>query len=756
MKSNEKETKTKPIEHKNTDFYRAFEDRHRGPRELILTRLKVYLDFVEPLKTLYTVTETLDLGCGRGEWLQLMQSNGFKAKGIDLDSGMLSACRELKLDVYQCDALNYLRGAATESLTVVSAFHLVEHISFDTLRELVEQAHRALKPGGLLILETPNSENLIVGTSSFYLDPTHQRPLPAQLLSFVVEYAGFGRVSTLYLQESPDLATAQKTTLIDVLNGVSPDYAVVAQKNAPADILALFDTPFNRSYGIRLDSLASSYDQQVELRVAQVEEKMQLNADKLENELDPMTQHIEVLSKNIRQLETELEAELQKAESLITQLSQANEKNTQQQIQSEQINNHSQWLQSEWDSTKQRVEELSKSTGQLETALAIEQQKAESLVAQLTQANEQNAQQQIESEQINIHSQLLQSEWDSTKQRVEELSNSQWLQSEWDSTKQRVEELSKSNGQLETALAIEQQKAESLVAQLTQANEQNAQQQIESEQINIHSQWLQSEWDSTKQRVEELSKSTGQLETELAIEQQKAESLVAQLSQANEQNAQLQIQSEQINNHSQLLQSGWDAAKQHIEELSKSSGRLETELAAEQAKAINLALELNAANEHNTQLQAHAQWLQNEWDAASAKVDELNHSAHRWWTEAEQLRQEQQSIYSSKFWRFTWPLRKIMQAAKWTLVLPVRTVRWALRLPKRITRSLLQRTMRSGLIADTNITSATSQSPETDSAPQNTVAAYPPNMPEESIINLSPRAARIYTDLKKAIEARKN
>ncbi len=363
MKSNKKITRVKPIQPKNTDFYRAFEDRHRGSRELILSRLQVYLPFIMPLATPYEDLGALDLGCGRGEWLELIKHNGFKAKGIDLDSGMLSACRELKLDVYQGDALNYLRGVATESLTVVSAFHLVEHISFDTLRELVEQAHRALKPGGLLILETPNSENLMVGTSSFYLDPTHQRPLPAQLLSFVVEYTGFGRVSTLYLQESPDLATAQKTTLINVLNGVSPDYAVVAQKNAPADILALFDTPFNRSYGIRLDSLASSYDQQVELRVAQVEEKTQLNADKLENEFNSMTQHIEVLSKNIGQLETELVAERQKTESLVAQLSQV--------------------LENEFNSITQHIEILSKNIRQLETELVAERQKTESLVAQL-------------------------------------------------------------------------------------------------------------------------------------------------------------------------------------------------------------------------------------------------------------------------------------------------------------------------------------------------------------------------------------
>ena len=493
---------------------------------------------------------------------------------------------------------------------------------------------------------------------------------------------------------------------------------MVAQKNAPADILALFDTPFNRSYGIRLDSLASSYDQQVELRVAQVEEKTQLNADKLENELDPMTQHIEVLSKNIRQLEAELVAELQKAESLITQLSQANEQNAQLQIQSEQINNHSQWLQNEWESTKQRVEELSKSTGQLEAILAAEQQKAESLVAQLTQANEQNAQQQIQ-----------------------------------------------------------------------------------SEQINIHSQWLQSEWDSTKQRVEELSKSTGQLETELAIEQQKAESLVAQLSQANEQNAQLQIQSEQINNHSQWLQNEWDASKQRVEELSKSTGQLETELAAEQKKTENLETQLSQANEQNAHLQAHAQWLQNEWDAAKVKIDELNHSSHHWWTVADGLNQENKNLYASSSWRITKPLRLlslgvshlfkgllaipkgIWWVIKWlihTLLLIPKAIGWLFKSPFKLMLSgfiryvikrpaikqrffawlgkypkMHEHTLQFARVRGINVdampsTITTTQQPQITETQKFTMPVF-----EESttdLTSLSPRARRIYLDLKEAMD----
>src|SRR5690554_5877626 len=102
-------------DHKRTNFYRTFEERFRGPRELVMPRLMVYLPFVEPLKTLYGVPEALDLGCGRGEWLELLQQNGFQAKGVDLDEGMLLACRELNLDVIQADALDYLTGLAADS-----------------------------------------------------------------------------------------------------------------------------------------------------------------------------------------------------------------------------------------------------------------------------------------------------------------------------------------------------------------------------------------------------------------------------------------------------------------------------------------------------------------------------------------------------------------------------------------------------------------------------------------------------------------
>jgi SAM-dependent methyltransferase len=370
-------------------FYRAFEERHRGSRELIKSRLEVYLPFVEPFKTLYKAPEILDLGCGRGEWLELLRNNGFQAKGVDIDEGMLSACRELDLNVRQADALGYLRGLTANKLSVVSAFHVVEHISFEALRQLIDEAYRLLKPGGLMILETPNTENLVVGTSGFYMDPTHQRPLPAQLLAFVVEYAGFARVKILYLQERPDIASTQQTTLANVLDGVSPDYAVIAQKKATKKVYALFDEPFERSYGLRLNTLADRYDQQT-----------LSHTQWLQNEWDNAKPRIEELSKKTGQLEAAL----------------ANEQA------------HGQWLQNEWDTAQQRIEELCKSTLQLESGLASEQAHGQWL-----QSEWDTAKQQID--------ELSKSKAQLEAELASEKTHGQWLQNEWDAANEHNTQL---------------------------------------------------------------------------------------------------------------------------------------------------------------------------------------------------------------------------------------------------------------------------------------------------------------------------
>jgi O-antigen chain-terminating methyltransferase len=102
-----------------------------------------------------------------------------------------------------------------------------------------------------------------VGTNRFYLDPTHQRPLPPKLLSFLPEYYGFARVKVIRLQESIELLQADTVSLNDVLGGVSPDYAVVAQKPADGALMTATGHAFEAEYGLTFETLVARFDRQL-------------------------------------------------------------------------------------------------------------------------------------------------------------------------------------------------------------------------------------------------------------------------------------------------------------------------------------------------------------------------------------------------------------------------------------------------------------------------------------------------------------
>ena len=254
------------------DFYQAFENKFRGGRQLIKDRLSVYLPIIQPLKNIYPGGSVIDLGCGRGEWLELLdQYEGFTARGVDLNEAMLASAKGLS--VVQQDALVYLKKLPDDSQAIVSGFHIAEHLEFAELQILVKEAHRVLKPGGLLILETPNPENIIVGTVDFYMDPTHLQPLPPNLLEFLATYVGFFRTKIIRLQEPYDLTRHGRVTLLNVFDGASPDYAVVAQKQADSTVLTLFDKSFEDSFGLTLSDLAAKYNLQQICRMAEEDER---------------------------------------------------------------------------------------------------------------------------------------------------------------------------------------------------------------------------------------------------------------------------------------------------------------------------------------------------------------------------------------------------------------------------------------------------------------------------------------------------
>lgn len=268
------------------NFYRAFEERHYASREIIKKLRQIYLPFVEPLKNFYQQGKICDIGCGRGEWLELMGDAGWEVYGVDLDDGMLQDCYERGLPVSKGDGVSFLQSLPDESHVVVSAFHVIEHIPFDRLQTLVREALRVLKPGGLLILETPNPENIRVSTCSFYLDPTHTRPVPPLLSSFLTEYYGFFRTKVLRLHELPSLVEAEDIHLIDVLTGVSLDYAIIAQKNAPAELTSQFDAVFEKEYGLTLEVLSAQYETKLEVSRTLHETKIESRLQQVEMALN--------------------------------------------------------------------------------------------------------------------------------------------------------------------------------------------------------------------------------------------------------------------------------------------------------------------------------------------------------------------------------------------------------------------------------------------------------------------------------------
>ncbi len=205
----------------------------RGPREEIKSRMHVYLPYVGRQAEQSHSKRVLDLGCGRGEWIELLGEHGYEAVGIDSNSVQVSRCKTLGLTVERATALDYLRVQKSGSFGTISALHVVEHLPWQGLVSLLDETLRVLASSGLLILETPNPGNLLVGTYNFYFDPTHLHPLPPELLRHLVEERGYSNVEVLRLHPMTDFVAPPEQPLpqpmMDLIYGPM-DYAILARK----------------------------------------------------------------------------------------------------------------------------------------------------------------------------------------------------------------------------------------------------------------------------------------------------------------------------------------------------------------------------------------------------------------------------------------------------------------------------------------------------------------------------------------------
>ncbi|BCS34680.1 hypothetical protein TBR22_A39060 [Luteitalea sp. TBR-22] len=218
--------------------YVGFEDQFRGSTTVIRERLKDYLPVFAGQQ------DVLDIGCGRGEFLELLRQQGIRSRGLDINHEMVEECRQRGLDALEGDALGHLRGLPDDSLGGIFAAQVVEHLQPDYLVALLQRAHDVLRPGGVLALETVNVACWFAFFQSYVRDITHVRPLHPETLAYFVRASGFPHVDVQFRSPYPEAHKLQHVpgsdamhyalnANVDTLNSLlftHLDYAVIARK----------------------------------------------------------------------------------------------------------------------------------------------------------------------------------------------------------------------------------------------------------------------------------------------------------------------------------------------------------------------------------------------------------------------------------------------------------------------------------------------------------------------------------------------
>ncbi|MEK7214273.1 MAG: class I SAM-dependent methyltransferase, partial [Chloroflexota bacterium] len=224
--------------------YFGFELQFRGDPAALKGRQRLYLEY-------FSSGPVLDLGCGRGEFVELLGEQGIAASGVDADPGMVAYCVQRGLSVTRNDMLTALEGYADAGLAGIFSAQTVEHLAPGDIARLVSLAFRKLAPGGSMVLETINPTCLTALAATYTLDLTHRQPVHPETAAFLARSAGFPEVEVRYLSPVPDHLRLQLLPPIDPLPGSEPwrstlnanvqrlndvlfgyqDYAVIARKS---------------------------------------------------------------------------------------------------------------------------------------------------------------------------------------------------------------------------------------------------------------------------------------------------------------------------------------------------------------------------------------------------------------------------------------------------------------------------------------------------------------------------------------------
>ena len=178
------------------DYY-WFESIHRGDRALIKRRQQPYLEYFEGRGNV------IDVGCGRGEFLELMNERGIGGYGIDVESDAIHFCEEAGLEAMEAEAIAHLSSLSDDSLDGVFVSQVAEHMTPGELIGLVGLAYQKMGQGGYIVVETPNPQCLLIFASFFYADLSHVQPIHPETMRFLMLSAGFRDVEIEFTNPVP-------------------------------------------------------------------------------------------------------------------------------------------------------------------------------------------------------------------------------------------------------------------------------------------------------------------------------------------------------------------------------------------------------------------------------------------------------------------------------------------------------------------------------------------------------------------------
>jgi O-antigen chain-terminating methyltransferase len=206
--------------------YGRFAERFRGSEAYVKAGQQFYLPYFAECRNV------LDIGCGRGEFLEMMKSAGVNAKGIDLGEESVATCRHKGLEAEVADLFVYLENLPEASLDGIFCSQVVEHLPPDRLPEMVRLCATRLQRNGVIAIETPNPECLAIFGTHFYLDPTHHRPVPHPLLAFYLEEFGVGNIEVRKLSPAVESMPSLKSLPEDFRDAFfgGLDYAILGRK----------------------------------------------------------------------------------------------------------------------------------------------------------------------------------------------------------------------------------------------------------------------------------------------------------------------------------------------------------------------------------------------------------------------------------------------------------------------------------------------------------------------------------------------